>query len=215
MKAAALALACFALSACGGPPVIPQKGGSAATTSGPHFAATLSQPENPATPSTQTVKRQETKQTAAPLPSVRITETPTPAGLVKVTEQFTAPAILTTTTTEETGTVIGAAQKDTARETAARLASFKPVQYAGLGFLAFALACFHPVVRAVVGGGKTIPALAAAIGVGLIFGPSLFVGRETLVLLLVVAGLAAAYLLTRLSHKEGQLDAKAAPPPAL
>lgn len=49
----------------------------------------------------------------------------------------------------------------------------------------------------------------------LIFGPALFVGRETIVLCLAAGGLVGAYLLVRLSHKEGQLDAlkTSSPPP--
>lgn len=233
-KSRPLAVLCLAIALSSGgcqhlPPAL--RGGTASSTlaglkSPPKVAetaASVQQPDNPAATSTQTVERQETRQEAAPLPSVRTTvreypPTPeNPAG-VKITtvDQFGPPTVLTHTVNERTGTTLGAAQKDTAREVAAKLNSFAGIRWAGLGFLAFALACFHPVVRAVIGGGKTIPALAALAGIVCIFGPALFVGHETLVLCLVAAGLAAAYLLVRLSHKEGQADAlkTSLPPPA-
>lgn len=212
MKAlAALALAAL-LTACQRLPHAQRGGTATATLTGlppPATTASVTQPDNPAAATTQTLERTETRQEAAPLPAVRITETPTPAGIVRVTEQFGPPTILQHTVAEKTGTTIGPAQKDTAREIAAKLSSFAGIRWAGLGFLAFALGCFHPVVRAVVGGGKTIPALAAVAGVICIFGPALFVGHETLVLCLVAAGLAVAFLIVRLSHKEGQQDALA------
>lgn len=209
-KSSLAALALLALAACQRPPA-PLTGGRATATlagrSAP-TAATLTQPDNPAAESRQTVERQETRQTAAPLPTVKTTVTETPDGpRVTVTEQFGIPTVLTHTVTEKTGTAIGSAQKDTAREITAKLASFAGIRWAGLGFLAFALACFHPGLRAVVGGGKAIPALAAVAGLICIFGPALFVGHETLALCLIAAGLLVAFLLVRLSHKEGLADA--------
>jgi len=179
--------------------------------------AEITPPDNPAAQSTQALERQETRQTIAPaLPTVKITETPQPDGrVVRVTEQYAPPAVLTHTVAERSQTALGPAQKDTARTTAATLAAMRPVQLGGLVFLAAALACLHPAVRVALGGGKTLPALAAALGLALVFGPQLFAGRETLVLLLAVAGLLAAWLLSRLSYKEAQADAlKTSSPPA-
>lgn len=209
------AFACLLLSALLGCQRIPRAtpGGASSTTLGgvpsgrSQTAATLAQSSDPAAVSLQTVERQEARQEAAPLPSVRVTETPTPAGIVRVTEQFGPPTILTHTVAEKTATTLGTAHRDESRAITARLASFRPMQFVGVAFLALALASLHPVARAVIGGGKTIPTLAAALGLVLIFGPSLFVGRETLVLCLAVAGLGGAYLLVRSSHKEGLLDA--------
>jgi hypothetical protein len=180
---------------------------AARSAGGSQTSATLAQSSDPAAVSQQTVERQEALQEAAPLPSVRVTETPTPAGIVRVTEQFGPPTILTHTVAEKTATTLGTAHRDESRAITARLASFRPMQFVGVAFLALALVSLHPVARAVIGGGKTIPTLAAALGLVLIFGPSLFVGRETLVLCLAVAGLGVAYLLVRLSHKEGLVDA--------
>lgn len=177
-------------------------------------ATTLQQSQNPAAVSSQSVKRTETRQDASPVPVVRVTETPTPAGIVKVTEQFGQPPLIHTVS-EETATVIGPSFWDTSREIAAKMAGTAGIRAFGFALVVFALACFHPVVRAVVGAGKTIPALAAVAGVICIFGPSIFAGHETLVLCLVAGGLAVAFLLVRLSHKEGQADAlRSSPPPA-
>lgn len=211
-----LPLASLLLVLCGCGSVPPPQAGGSATASlggfrqpaaGPVTAAVIAQGENPAGESQQTVERQETRQEAAPVASVKITETPTPAGIVRVTEQFAAPAVLTSTIVEKTSTALGAAQKDTGREIAASLAGMRPVQYAGIGFLFLALACFHPVVRTVIGGGKIVPALAGVAGLVLVFGPQLFAGRETLALVGAAVGILGAFLVVRLSHKEGQLDA--------
>lgn len=224
----ALAVILGALLGCQAiPPAL--RGGSASSTlsglpppiSSPQTAATLHQPDNPAATSAQTVERQESRQEVAPQPVTRTTvreypPTPeNPGGLrVTTTDHFGPPTVLTHTLSEKTGTTIGAAQKDTARELAAKLGSFKAIQAAGIGFLVFALACFHPVVRRISGGGKTLPALAAVAGIVCIFGPALFVGRETLALVLIVAALLVAYLVTRLSYKEAQADALQSSPPA-
>lgn len=226
MRLAALGLLLGALCGCS---LIPpaQRGGraravltGATAQSGDSSAfsrADLAPADNPAAVSTQALERQETRQSiAAPIPAVKITETPQPDGrVVRVTEQYAPPAVLTHTVAERSQTALGPAQRDTARATAATLAAMRPVQIGGLVFLAAALACLHPAVRLVLGGGKTLPALAAALGLALVFGPQLFAGRETLVLLLAVAGLLAAWLLSRLSYKEAQADTlKASSPPA-
>jgi hypothetical protein len=195
----------------GGPK--PQRGGSAAATltgaaASNATTATLTQPENPAGESRQTIERKETREEAAPVVESRETEVTELDGRKTVTrENYSIPVVLTHTVEEKTGTTLGGTWKDTAREMAAKLDSFKGVQWFGCGLLAFALVCFHPVVRAIVGGGKIVPALAAGVGVVLIFGPVLVVGHERELLLGALALLGLVFLVVRLSHKEGQLDA--------
>ena len=212
----AVALAVL-LSGCGMlSGVKPQRGGGASAqlggTSAP-TAVTIAQPENPSTASSQTVERQETRQTVVPVPVVKVTETPQLDGsVVRVTEQFSS-QVVTSTTKEQTKSEIGAAQKDNAREVSAKLAAMRPVQFAGIAALALAVAMFHPVVRIALGGGKTLQMYVAGAGLVLIFGPSVVVGNENLLLIgtLVLGG--AVWGLSRLSHKEGQLDALRGPKP--
>lgn len=210
--AIAFAVLMLMLTGCGLMGTVkPQKGGTAATTLGgaAPTVATFSQPENPGTPATQQLTRDETRQQVVPVPVARVTETPQPDGtVVKVTEQY-APQILTSTTKEQSRTEVGAAQKDNARETAAKLAAMRPVQFAGIAALALACAMFHPVVRVALGGGKMLQVYVAAAGIILIFGPSLVAGNETLILIGAVVLGAAVWGINRLGHKEGQLDALA------
>lgn len=209
---------CLALAGCQ-PPGKPARGGVASSSLGgiarpvlaPQTAATVTQPDNPAAITTQTVERQETRQESSPMPTVRVTETPTPAGIVRVTEQFAGP-VLTHTVNEKTATTIGPSWQDKAGEIAAKMAGNSGIRAAGVGLLIFALACFHPVVRRVVGGGKTIPALAAVGGLALIFGGTLIIGHEPLAMLITAGALGVAFLVVRLSHKEGAADALAAAP---
>ncbi len=168
-------------------------------------AATLQQSQNPAAVSSQTVKRQESRQEASPVPVTRITETPTPAGVVTVTEHFGQPPLVHTVS-EESATVIGPSWYDNAREIAAKMAGNSGVRAYGFALIVAALVCCHPVARKVVGGGKTVPALAAAAGFALIFGGQLIAGHEALALVLIAAGLGIAFLVARLNYKEGQAD---------
>src|SRR2546425_2024831 len=85
------------------------------------FRSELKQPENPAQSATQNFER--TTETELPLASgTKVTETvatPDSAGRPVVTEKtivLAQPTVQKTRVTEKAGTVLGAAQKDTARE---------------------------------------------------------------------------------------------------
>lgn len=91
--------------------------------------------------------------------------------------------------------------------TKAKLESYAYVQYAGIVCLLAAAAMFHPLVRAAVGGGKSTQMAVAGVGVVLIFGPSLVVGHETALLLGCAGFLFYHYTTSRLSYKEGHVDA--------
>jgi hypothetical protein len=110
------------------------------------------------------------------------------------------------TTHEKAVATVGAAQADTSREISAKLASFRPVQFAGVGFLLFAASLFNPWLRAAVGGGKSVQMALAVFGVVLIFAPALLVGRETLVLVLGCVAIGAWWLNSRASYHEGRGD---------
>jgi hypothetical protein len=105
-------------------------------------------------------------------------------------------------TTVRGKTVIGAAQKDTAREVGAKLASLSIVVWVGLGLAIFGAASFvYPPIKLLVGGSVTTSAVLTVAGVALIALPSLIVGHELLIL--SIGGGAA--LLYWFAHRHGGL----------
>src|SRR3954471_6283208 len=99
------------------------------------------------------------------------------------------------------GTVVGAAQKDTAREFGAKLASLKGLVWIGVGLFVFGLvSLFYPPLRAIIGSVTTSLAITAG-GVALMVLPSLIVGNE----LLILGGVALAVGGWFLAHRHGQL----------
>jgi hypothetical protein len=108
-----------------------------------------------------------------------------------------------TRTTERNEISIGAAQKDTAREVAAKLASLSGVVWVGIVLFVFgAASAFYPPLKLIVGSVTTSAACAAA-GVALIVLPSLIVGHELLIL--SIGG--GAVLVWFLAHRHGGLAA--------
>ena len=98
-------------------------------------------------------------------------------------------------------TELGAAQKDTARELSAKLASLKGIVWVGVVMFLFGLASmFYPPLQAIVGSVTTSAAILAG-GLALMILPSLVVGNE----LLILAGVASAVGLWFLAHRHGQL----------
>jgi len=98
-------------------------------------------------------------------------------------------------------TELGAAQKDTARELGAKLASLKGVVWVGVALFAFGLASiFYPPLKLVIGSVTTSAAIGAG-GLALMVLPTLVVGNELLILL----GVAAAVGLWFLAHRHGRL----------
>ena len=98
-------------------------------------------------------------------------------------------------------TELGAAQKDTARELSAKLASLKGIVWVGLLMFIFGLASiFYPPLQAIIGSVTTSIAILAG-GIALMILPSLVVGNE----LLILAGIASAVGLWFLAHRHGQL----------
>ena len=105
-------------------------------------------------------------------------------------------------TTEEVHTKIGAAQKDTAREVAAKLSSLKGIVWVGvLLFLFGAASAVYPPLKLLVGGSVTTSAVIAAAGLALIVLPTLIVGHELLILASAV-GLAGWWFF---AHRHGVL----------
>jgi hypothetical protein len=99
-------------------------------------------------------------------------------------------------------TELGAAQKDTARELGAKLASLKGVVWVGVALFAFGLASlFYPPLKLLIGSVTTSAAICAG-GLALMVLPTLVVGNE----LLILAGVAAAVGLWFLAHRHGRLQ---------
>lgn len=108
-------------------------------------------------------------------------------------------------TTEEIETVVGSAQKDAAREVAAKLGALKGVVWVGiLVFLFGAASAVWPPLKVLVGGSLTTSAVIAAAGLALIVLPSLLIGHELLILC-VALGVAAAYFF---AHRHASVHSK-------
>ena len=109
--------------------------------------------------------------------------------------------------TEKAGTVIGAAQKDTAREIGAKLSSLKGIVWLGAGLFVFGLATLvWPPLRAIIGSVTTSVALSAG-GIALMVLPSLVVGNELLILGGVALVVGAWFLAHRHGRLRGMMDA--------
>jgi uncharacterized membrane protein YccC len=98
-------------------------------------------------------------------------------------------------------TELGAAQKDTARELGAKLASLKGIVWVGVGLFVFGLASLvYPPLKVIVGSVTTSAALMLG-GVALMVLPSMIVGNELLILGGVGLGVGAWFL----AHRHGEL----------
>jgi hypothetical protein len=182
----------------------PLKGGRA-TTSGV-IGQTVVQGDNPAQPSRQDQETVKTRSYTVPAGS-RLEESHVTATDIGVTvtnvQAVVVSAPMPVVEREETRakTELGAAQKDTARELSAKLASLKGIVWVGVVMFLFGLASmFYPPLQAIIGSVTTSAAIVAG-GLALIILPSLVVGNE----LLILAGVASAVGLWFLAHRHGQL----------
>ena len=170
------------------------------------FVSEMKQPENLAQSAAQNYER--TTETELPLArGTKLVEryaSPDSDGGEMVNEKsvvLSEPTIQKTRVTEKAGTTIGAAQKDTAREIGAKLASLKGVVWVGVMMFVFGLASlFYPPLKLIIGSVTTSIAIAAG-GVALMILPSLIAGNE----LLILSGVAAAVGVWFLAHRHGQL----------
>ena len=184
--------------------IAPLKGGHA-TTSGV-IGQTVAQGDNPAQASRQDQETVKTRSYTVPAGS-RLEETrvASSAGGVPVTNAqavvISAPMAVVEHEETRAKTELGAAQKDTAREISAKLASLKGIVWVGVALFLFGLATlFYPPLKLLIGSVTTSAAILAG-GLALMILPSLVVGNE----LLILAGVAAAVGLWFLAHRHGQL----------
>jgi hypothetical protein len=191
--AVALLLAMVMFSGCG---FAPLKGGKASTVSksSQGIEQTVVQSDNPAQMSRQDQETIRTKSYTVPAGS----------RLVSASNQvLVVSAPMPVVEHEETRakTELGAAQKDTARELSAKLASLKGIVWVGVVVFLFGLASiFYPPLKLIIGSVTTSAAIAVG-GLALMVLPTVIVGNE----LLILGGVAAAVGLWFLAHRHGQL----------
>lgn len=140
----------------------------------------------------------------------------TPSGIIGVVEQPQNPKDeskqvwerqenVDGTVSEKVTTVIGAAQKDLAREMAAKLSSLKWVTLVGvLVFLFGAASAFWPPLKIIVGS-VTTSAVACAAGLALIVLPVVVVGNE----LLILGGSVGALAVYWFAHRHSRASTEA------
>jgi hypothetical protein len=200
------------LCGCAGPR--PLKGGKAITIGKPAgmIEQTLAQGENASQPSRQaqeTVKvRTYTLPAASRVEQPQTPATAAPRSGAKAGEAGAGPAFVLSAPMpvierEETRaqTELGAAQKDTGRELAARLSSLKGIVWVGVGLFVFGLASLvYPPLRVAVASVTTSAALMLG-GVALMVLPTMVVGHE----LLIAGGVGLAVGAWFLAHRHGQL----------
>lgn len=109
-------------------------------------------------------------------------------------------------TTEEVHTKIGAAQKDTAREVAAKLGALRGVTWLGvLVFLFGVTSAAYPPLKILVGGSVTTSAVIAGAGLALLILPTLVVGHEILIMAVAVGAAALWFFAHRHGNLRGQV----------
>ena len=206
LTAAATGVLMLALGGCTNP--APLKGGKATTLNKPTrgIEQTVVQSENPAAVSKQDQETVRTKTYTVPAGS-RLVEThvTADAGGAPITNAqallISAPMAVTEHEETRAKTELGAAQKDTARELSAKLASLKGIVWLGVAMFLFGLASvFYPPLRAIVGSVTTSAAILVG-GLALMVLPTLIVGNELLILAGVVMAVGGWFL----AHRHGEL----------
>jgi hypothetical protein len=105
---------------------------------------------------------------------------------------------------ESMDTGLGASQKNTVQDIAAKLSSMRPVQYVGIALLLFGIASLvYPPLRLIIGS-STTSIVVAATGLGLIVLPLLIIGNEILILLGGLGIAVGYYFVHRYGKKSGE-----------
>ncbi len=183
---------------CGCTATKPLKGGKATMTSKPAgiVEQTVVQSDNPAAVSRQDQETVRTRSYTVPTGS-RLESSATNGAAVVVS----APMPVIERDETRAKTELGAAQKDTARELGAKLASLKGIVWVGVAMFVFGLASmFYPPLKLLIGSVTTSTALVVG-GLTLMVLPSMIAGNE----LLILGGVALAVGGWFLAHRHGQL----------
>jgi len=194
-KTLLLLVAVAAITFMSGCAIAPLKGGHATTSQlAGHIDQNLAQGDNPAQVSRQDQETVRTKSYTVPAGSRLVSSN---------AEAVVLSASMPVIEHEETRakTELGAAQKDTARELSAKLASLKGIVWVGVVMFLFGLASlFYPPLKLIIGSVTTSVAILVG-GIALMILPSLIVGNE----LLILGGVAAAVGVWFFAHRHGQL----------
>ena len=204
MKKLLMIIPVLALAGC---MIAPLKGGRATTLSKPTqgIEQTVVQSDNPAAVSKQDQETIRTKSYTVPAGSRLVETRIINEGGAPVTNShvllISAPMPVTEHEETRAKSELGAAQKDTARELSAKLASLKGIVWVGVVVFLFGIASmFYPPLKAIIGSITTSAAITVG-GLALIVLPTVIVGNE----LLIMGGVAAAVGLWFLAHRHGQL----------
>jgi len=192
----------------------PLKGGRASTVSKSTqgIEQSVVQGDNPAAASRQDQETVRTKTYTVPAGS-RMVETRVTAdaggALVTNASSLLISAPMSVVEHEETRakTELGAAQKDTARELSAKLASLSGIVWVGVALFLLGLATlFYPPLQAIIGSVTTSVAITAG-GLALMILPTLVVGHEMLILFGVAVGVGGWFLAHRYGTLRGMVNA--------
>jgi len=218
MKNLLFSLLILLVAGCSGPrPLRPGHSTIRSTTTSKGAAelmAEMKQPENPAQSASQNFER--ITETELPVPArsqvQEIVMTPAAKpGMEPERREKTIivaePTVQKTRTVEKVGTVVGAAQKDMAREIGAKLASLRGIVWVGMGLFLFGLASLvYPPLRLIVGSVTTSLAALAG-GIALMVLPTLVVGHELVILTAVGVVVGIWFLAHRHGQLRGMIDA--------
>ncbi|MEY4385712.1 MAG: hypothetical protein RLY20_995 [Verrucomicrobiota bacterium] len=194
----------LALAFTGCASTVPLKGGKATTLSKPTqgIEQTVVQSDNPAAMSRQDQETVRVKTYTVPAGS-RV-ET---GGTNGTAVQVSAPMPVVEREETRAKTELGAAQKDTARELGAKLASLKGIVWVGVAMFVFGLASiFYPPLKLLIGSVTTSAAIAVG-GLALMVLPTLIVGNELLILGSVGVAVGGWFLAHRHGRLQGFVDA--------
>jgi len=205
---------CLALTFTGCTNVKPLKGGKATTLSKPTqgIEQSVVQSDNPAAVSRQDQETVRVKTYTLPVGS-RLEETRVVAdaagALMTNLHAMVISAPMPVTEREETRaqTELGAAQKDSARELAAKLTNLKGIVWVGVAMFVFGLASiFYPPLKLLIGSVTTSAAITIG-GLALMVLPTLIVGNELLILCGVGVAVGGWFLAHRHGRLQGFIDA--------
>jgi hypothetical protein len=158
---------------------------------------TVVQSDNPAAVSKQDQETVRTRTYTVPTGSRLVAGAATNATATVVS----APMFVVEREETRAKTELGAAQKDTAREIGAKLASLKGIVWVGVAMFLFGLASmFYPPLKVIIGSVTTSAAICAG-GLALMVLPTLVVGNE----LLILGGVGVAVGGWFLAHRYGRL----------